>query len=119
MIVVGTPAECEVVRRLVDSTVHRLGADAPDELQHVQFAVAAFFGHKSPTAAGDLAHLDDLVHDAPMSYSEAATAAGVSKRTIARRVADGTLTLAGRRIAAPSLRAWLTGSAADLFGRRD
>ena len=38
MIVVGTPEECEVARRLFASAVHRLGTDAPDVLRTVEFA---------------------------------------------------------------------------------
>ncbi|MAT04922.1 MAG: hypothetical protein CL424_07755 [Acidimicrobiaceae bacterium] len=103
MIVVGTPEECEVARRLFASAVHRLGTDAPDVLRTVEFA--AIRGHSGTLPATSLDVGASVVDRELMSYSQAAQFLGCSTRTITRRVRAGDLARVGRQVTAASVNA--------------
>lgn len=89
------------MRRLVDSAVFKLGAQAPEWLRSVEFAATG--RHSMPFAATSSASTAFGVDDGPMTYSRAAELLGCSRRTISRYVARGRLECVGRQITALSV----------------
>ena len=96
IVVIESPTEREHLRRALEQYAYRVGrTSTPDALLD---ALDALSRHPTPHPATAVENPDEPGDDELMTYRQAADAAGVSKRTISRWVADGRLGPIGRRL---------------------